>query len=94
MLQPESYPEKFPCIPKHTILQRQAKAAGVRQQFSSVRQTTAFSDKINAAGVHLKASTLSGQDSVGLNDGSKNTVLTTYLTDASNFGAEMFVTIL
>jgi hypothetical protein len=39
----------------------------------------------------LNASKLSGQDSIGLNDGSKNAVLATYLTDALNFDAEMHV---
>lgn len=93
MLQPESYPEDFQRIQKHTALQRQAKAAGVGKQFSSVRQTVAFRDKTNAAGLHLNTSQLSGQDSLGLNDGSKNTVTTNYLTDAAKFGAEMSVTI-
>jgi hypothetical protein len=89
MLQPESYPEDLPRIQKQTALEQQAKAAGVVKYFTSVQQTVAFRDKTNAAGVHLNASKLTGQDSIGLNDGSKNTVLATYLKDASNFGAEM-----
>ena len=91
MLQPESYPDGLPRIVKQTVLQQQAKAVGLGNQYKAVQQTVAFRDKINAAGVQLTASTLSGQDSIGLNDGSKNTVLATYLTDASEFGAEMFV---
>lgn len=74
------------------VLQRQAEAIGLGKQYTTIRQTVAFRDKKNAAGVHLKASKLTGQDSVGLNDGGKNTVLTTYLADAFNFGAEMYVT--
>ena len=91
MLQPESYPDGLPRIVKQTVLQQQAKAVGLGNQYKAVQQTVAFRDKINAAGVQLTASTLSGQDSIGLNDGSKNTVLATYLTDASEFGTEMFV---
>lgn len=39
----------------------------------------------------MKASTLSGQDCTGVNDGSKNSVLMNYLPDAWNWGAEMSV---
>jgi len=91
MLQPEAYPEDLPRIQKQRVLQQQADAVGVGNQFTAVRQTVAFREKTNAAGVHLNASKLSGQDSLGLNDGSKNTVLATYLTDAFNSGAEMYV---
>jgi hypothetical protein len=91
MLQPETYPEDLPCIQKQLVLQQQADAVGLGKHFTAVRQTVAFCEKINAAGVHLSASKLTGQDSVGLNDGSKNTVLATYLADAFNFGAEMYV---
>lgn len=91
MLQPDKYPEDLPPIQKQLVLQQQADAVGLGKQFTTVRQTVAFRDKTNAAGVHLNASELTGQDSVGLNDGSKNTVLATYLADAFNFGAEMYV---
>ena len=89
MLQPESYPEDLPPIQKQLVLQQQADTVGLGTQFTTVRQTVAFRDKVDAAGVHLNASKLTGQDSVGLNDGSKNTVLATYLADAFNFGAKM-----
>jgi hypothetical protein len=89
MLQPESYPEDLPRIQKQTAFEQQAKAASVGTSFTPVLQTVAFRDKTNAAGIHLNASKLTGQDSTGLNDGSKNTVLATYLQDASNLGAEM-----
>ena len=91
MLQPESYPEDLPRIKKQTVLRQQAAAVDLVDQFSAARQTVAFRGKTNVAGVTLKASKLSGQDSLGLNDGSKNTVLTTYLADAFNHGAEMCV---
>ena len=91
MLQPETYPEDLPPIQKQLVLQQQADAVGLGKHFKAVRQTVAFREKINAAGVRLNASKLTGQDSVGLNDGSKNTVLTTYLADAFNFDAEMYV---
>ncbi|GAB7327853.1 hypothetical protein MBLNU13_g11643t1 [Cladosporium sp. NU13] len=89
-LQPETYPQELPPIEKQLVLQQQAHAVGLWKQFTAVRQTVAFRDKTNTAGVHLNASRLSGQDSVGLNDGSKNTVLATYLADAFNFGAEIY----
>lgn len=38
----------------------------------------------------MKASTLSGMDATGLNDGSKSTTLVTYLSDAWDWGVEMF----
>lgn len=38
----------------------------------------------------MRASTLTGQDTTGLNDGSKSTTLVNYLSDAWNWGAEMF----
>jgi hypothetical protein len=91
MLQPETYPKDLPPPQKQLVLQKQSDAVGLGEHFTPVRQTVAFREKINAAGVHLNASKLTGQDSIGLNDGSKNTVLTTYLADAYNFGAEMYV---
>lgn len=91
MLQPEIYPEDMSGIKKQTVLRRQATAVGLEGQFSTAQQTVAFRERINAAGVTLQASKLTGQDSLGLNDGSKNTVLATYLADAFNHGAEMLV---
>ena len=38
----------------------------------------------------MKASTLSGQDCTGVNDGSKSSTLMNYLPDAWNWGAEIF----
>jgi len=60
-------------------------------RFSRVPQTTTFTDRVNNMGVSQKKSTLSGQDSTGLNDWSKNTTLMNYLPDAWNHGAEMYL---
>lgn len=38
----------------------------------------------------MKASTLTGMDATGVNDGSKSSTLVNYLSDAWNWGAEMF----
>lgn len=38
----------------------------------------------------MYANTGSGHETTGLNDGSKNSVATTYLADAWNWGAEIF----
>jgi hypothetical protein len=89
MLEPQVYPEKLPALRKYQTLQKQAKSIGLRDRCSLVPLTTAFHHRTNATGVEVHASTLSGQDSLGLNDGSKNTVLATYLADAWCHGAEM-----
>ena len=39
----------------------------------------------------MQASALTGMDSTGVNDGSKSSTLVTYLSDAWNWGAEMYV---
>lgn len=91
MLQPELYPNDLPKIRKYDILRQQAEAVGPKEQFTPVQQTVAFHGKTNATGVSLKPRKMSGQDILGLNDGSKNMVLTTYLTDAWKSGTEMSV---
>jgi hypothetical protein len=63
---------------------------GLGNNFRRVPQTTCFTDGPNKTGVQMKASTLSGMDTTGLNDGSKSTTLVNYLSDAWNWGAEMF----
>lgn len=90
MLQPASYPENYPPLKKLQVLEKQAKILGQAHNFYRVPQTTFFHDGLNSAGVEMKASTGSGQDCTGVNDGSKNSVLVTYLADAWNWGAEMF----
>ena len=91
MLQPASYPKNYPELPKLIMLEKQAKALGLEDRFYRVPQTTRFVDGPNSTGVEMKASTLTGMDSTGVNDGSKSSTLVTYLSDAWNWGAEMFV---
>lgn len=90
MLEPEAYPEDFPKLAKLETLEKQAKLAGMSDRFYRVPQTTRFADGENSTGVYMRASTLTGQDTTGLNDGSKSTTLVNYLSDAWNWGAEMF----
>jgi hypothetical protein len=59
-------------------------------KFKRVPLATRFQNGPNSCGVQMKQSSLSGQDLTGVNDGSKNTTLVTYLADAWNWGAEMF----
>ncbi|KAJ7669030.1 hypothetical protein B0H17DRAFT_1247859 [Mycena rosella] len=90
MLQPVPYPEDYPALKKLEVLEKQAKALGHGDNCYRVPQTTFFRDGLNNAGVEMKASTGSGQDCTGVNDGSKNSVLMNYLPDAWNWGAEIF----
>ena len=89
MLEPEPYPDDFPELRKLDVLRRQAEVLGIVDDFYRVPQTTKFRDGPNYTGVEMRASTLTGQDSTGVNDGSKITTLVTYLSDAWNWGAEM-----
>ncbi|KAF7189115.1 Cholesterol oxidase [Pseudocercospora fuligena] len=90
MLQPSPYPESYPSLKKLEVLEKQAKSLGFGDNFYRVPQTTFWEEKRNNAGVEMKASTCSGQDCTGVNDGSKNSVLMNYLPDAWNWGAEIF----
>ncbi|OMP81766.1 Cholesterol oxidase [Diplodia seriata] len=90
MLQPTPHPEDFPPPKKLSVLEKQAEALGLKQNFYRVPQTTFFREGLNNAGVQMKASTGSGQDCTGVNDGSKNSVLMNYIPDAWNWGAEIF----
>lgn len=63
---------------------------GWGDRFYAVPQTTRFVDGPNSTGVPMRASSLSGQDATGVNDGSKSSTLVNYLSDAWNWGAEMF----
>jgi hypothetical protein len=90
MLSPTPYPSTYPRLKKLDLLEKQAAFQGQEQNFYRAPQTTFFHDGVNNAGVEMKASTGSGQDCTGVNDGSKNTVLVTYLADAWNWGAEIF----
>lgn len=90
MLTPTPYPESSPPLKKLEALQRQARVMGQEHNFYRVPQTTFFHAGRNIAGVEMKASTGSGQECTGVNDGSKNTVLATYLADAWYWGAEIY----
>ncbi|KAI0514386.1 glucose-methanol-choline oxidoreductase [Xylaria bambusicola] len=90
VLEPEEYPDDWPDLPKLELLKRQAQYLNMSEKFSRVRQTTRFRNGPNSCGVEMSASASTGQDATGLNDGSKNTTLVTYLSDAWNWGADMF----
>ncbi|KAF9880092.1 glucose-methanol-choline oxidoreductase [Colletotrichum karsti] len=90
VLEPATYPEDYPKLHKLETLEKQAKLMGWGDKFYRVPQTTKFVDGDNSTGVSMRASTLTGQDTTGLNDGSKSTTLVNYLSDAWNWGAEMF----
>lgn len=90
VLEPETYPEDWPELPKLELLKKQAQILGLEDKFRRVPQTTRFKNGPNSCGVEMSASGLTGQDVTGVNDGSKTTTLVTYLADAWNWGAEMF----
>ncbi|KAI0977454.1 glucose-methanol-choline oxidoreductase [Xylaria arbuscula] len=90
VLEPEEYPKDWPKLPKLELLKRQAQYLNMTEKFGRVRQTTRFRNGPNYCGVEMSASASTGQDLTGLNDGSKNSTLVTYLADAWNWGADMF----
>ncbi|KKF94954.1 GMC oxidoreductase [Ceratocystis platani] len=90
VLEPETYPDSWPKLHKVELLKRQARLMGMRDKFRKIPQTTRFNNGPNSCGVEMRSSTLSGEDITGINDGSKNTTLVTYVADAWNWGAEIF----
>ncbi|PVH69060.1 FAD/NAD(P)-binding domain-containing protein [Cadophora sp. DSE1049] len=90
VLEPTRYPLDFPDLPKLELLKKQAELMGLGNKFYRVPQTTRFIDGPNSTGVEMKASALTGMDATGVNDGSKSSTLVNYLSDAWNWGAEMF----
>ncbi|RFU30772.1 hypothetical protein B7463_g5567, partial [Scytalidium lignicola] len=90
VLQPKPYPDDWPQLHKLTMLERQAKALGFGPNFYRPPQTTRFVNGPNSTGVEMYPSALTGMDSTGVNDGSKSSTLVNYLSDAWNWGAEMF----
>lgn len=90
VLEPETYPKDWPDLPKLTMLERQAEALGWKESFKRVEQTTRFMNGPNSTGVEMYPSALTGMDCTGVNDGSKSSTLVNYLSDAWNWGAEMF----
>ena len=89
VLEPAPYPEDYPTLLKLSVLEEQAKKLGLADKVRRVNQTTRFVDGPNSTGVEMQASTLSGMDCTGVNDGSKSSTLVNYISDAWNWGAEM-----
>ncbi|KAK6342288.1 hypothetical protein TWF718_007691 [Orbilia javanica] len=90
VLEPAEYPPTFPELCKANLLKKQASLMGMEGNFYRVKQTTRFEDGPNSTGVFMRSSTLTGMDATGINDGSKSTTLVNYLSDAWNWGAEIF----
>jgi choline dehydrogenase-like flavoprotein len=90
MLEPQPYPDDWPTLPKLSMLEKQANNLGWGEKFGRVPQTTRFQPGPNSTGIEMNASALTGQDCTGVNDGSKSSTLVNYLSDAWNWGAEMF----
>ncbi|KHN98386.1 cholesterol oxidase precursor [Metarhizium album ARSEF 1941] len=90
VLEPTPYPDDWPRLSKVEVFKRQAHMMGLGGRYYKVPQTTRFQPGINSCGVNMLPSTLTGQDTTGVNDGSKTTTLVTYLADAWNWGAEIF----
>ncbi|TWU74838.1 hypothetical protein ED733_000839 [Metarhizium rileyi] len=90
VLEPVPYPDDWPRLKKLEAFKRQAHMMGLAGNFYKVPQTTRFRPGVNSCGVDMLPSTLTGQDATGVNDNSKTTTLVTYLSDAWNWGAEIF----
>ncbi|KZT53788.1 FAD/NAD(P)-binding domain-containing protein [Calocera cornea HHB12733] len=92
MLEPVPYPTDAPELPKLKLLEQQAGLLGpeYKARFYRPPITVTFEERVNAAGVVQQASTLQGNDATGVNDGSKNSVLVNYISDAWNHGCEIF----
>ena len=90
MLQPNIYPEDYPSLNKLEHLREESKWLGQTENFHRAPLTTFFHRGRNNVGVPMQANSRTGYECTGLNDGSKNSVATTYLADAWNWGAEIF----
>ncbi|KAH7413773.1 hypothetical protein DE146DRAFT_707398 [Phaeosphaeria sp. MPI-PUGE-AT-0046c] len=90
MLSPTPYPSSYPTPIKLSTIEGQARRLGLQSSFHRPPVTTTFANKRNNAGVGMRASSASGNECTGTNDGSKNSVLATYLADAWARGAELF----
>jgi hypothetical protein len=75
---------------KLSTLEAQARGLGLQDDFFRLHLTMSFFRGSNRVGVHMQASTGSGNECTWTNDGSKNSVLATYLADARVRGAELF----
>lgn len=90
MFNPSPYPESLPKPKKLAVFERYSRELSLSDRLRLSPLTISFDDCINSAGVKMRQSTGSGNECTGLNDGSKNSVLVTYLADAWAWGAEMF----
>ncbi|KAF9890820.1 hypothetical protein FE257_005391 [Aspergillus nanangensis] len=87
MLQPSTYPDTHPSLSKTAHLKNQFDALGEGGTFYKAPLTIFFEERENNVGVTMRENLRSGHECTGLNDGSKNSTPTTYLTDAWNWGA-------
>lgn len=90
MFQPSPYPQSLPKPPKLHVFEQQVRSLGLDHRLYRPPLTMSFDDCTNSAGVVMRPSAGSGNESTGSNDGSKSSVLTTYLADAWTWGAEIF----
>jgi hypothetical protein len=90
MFRPTPYPLTAPTPRKLSCLQALARNLGLQSVFHRPPVTSAFIDGRNQAGIGVRACTGSGNECTGTNDGSKNSILVTYLADAWARGAEIF----
>lgn len=90
MFRPTPFPNHMPKPSKTSIFEEQARSLGLHRYLFRPPLTTYFEDGINRAGVEMRQSARSGNECTGVNDGSKNSVLVTYLADAWTWGTEMF----
>ena len=90
MFLPKPYPSTSPTPLKLATFEDQAHKLGVHDHFYRPLLTTHFEPQINTVGVYMRESTGSGNECSGTNDGSKSSVLVTYLADAWSRGAEVY----
>ena len=83
-------PHSHPTPRKLSVFRKQAELLNQQQNLYLAPLTTTFANGLNSTGVEMNATQGSGNECTGVNDGSKNSVLATYLSDAWNWGAEMF----
>ncbi len=88
MLKPRPFPEKSD-VRKRRALENSAQKLGFQSVLPPL--TVTFDARRNAANVEQPACIGCGDCVTGCNIGAKNTVALTYLVDAVNFGAEIFV---
>lgn len=88
MLRPTPFPDRLTAPTKLRAMERSAAHMGA--SFIRPPITVSFEDGVNHVGVEQLACNSCGNCVGGCNRGSKNTLLTNYLPDARNHGAEIF----